>query len=455
VIKAIKEEKLGLLDHAHSIASAQALYGTREGFAVLEGEWFENSSVLFLDPVLRIEAHSSDPFAELRHDLIARLKYSALPTIPIAAGYLSYELAHAIEKFPASEVDYFSLPVYQFYLYGTIIILPKGAAREARLFKIEYLEHPPIWQAEQLPIEREPSATPSGVLKSSFEDERRSLEEALSSHSNFSRADYIEAIATIREGIRLGNVYQVNLSQRFSLPCSESAASLCKRVSSFSPARYAAFLSLVHPEACTMLSNSPELFFASDGSTLISSPIKGTRPRALDTKLDERARHELENSEKDRAELAMIVDLIRNDMGKVAKLGSVEVLKHCRVDSLSYVHHLVSDISCILKADVDLVDVIKALFPCGSITGAPKIAAMQQISKLERTTRGVYTGAIGFIGTNGLAKFNVAIRTALRRRDEIIFQTGGGIVYDSDPQLEYEETLAKALPWYLAVRAQE
>ena len=193
-----------------------------------------------------------------------------------------------------------------------------------------------------------------------------------------------------------------------------------------------------------ILSASPELFISAKDSKLFSSPIKGTIPRPPTLKQDQAALESLKHSEKDQAELAMIVDLIRNDLGRISEIDSVRVLSHARSFSLPNVHHLVSDICCSRKSSVSFVDLIKALFPGGSITGAPKIAAMKFISELEQSKRGIFTGSIGHLGPNGLLHFNIAIRTALLIKQRLHFNAGAGIVIDSDPELEYEETLAKA-----------
>jgi para-aminobenzoate synthetase component 1 len=190
------------------------------------------------------------------------------------------------------------------------------------------------------------------------------------------------------------------------------------------------------------VSASPECFYEVRGNRIVTRPIKGTRPRGATPEDDERLREELRTSVKDRAELTMIVDLERNDLGRVCEYGSVRVTAPMEVETFAQVHHLVASIEGTLRPNASPIDVIRALFPGGSITGAPKIRAMQIIDELETNRRGVYTGAIGFISPNATS-FNIAIRTILLEGDRVSYQVGGGIVADSDPLAEYEETLHK------------
>ena len=248
-------------------------------------------------------------------------------------------------------------------------------------------------------------------------------------------------------------VYQTNLTQQFKIPNNIISEKFYLNLTNVSPSEYSAYLNIEETEnfsKFSIMSSSPELFIESDGNYLLTSPIKGTNPRREDYELDQESKNELLNSYKDHAELAMIVDLERNDLGKIAKTGSVEVIEHARLETLPQVYHLISDIKCVLKQDIKLSTIIKSLFPSGSITGAPKIAAMNYISDLENTSRGIYTGAIGYFGTQGHLKFNVAIRTALSKNSNLYFQSGGGVVLDSDPENEYQESITKAKGIYLS-----
>ena len=258
--------------------------------------------------------------------------------------------------------------------------------------------------------------------------------------SNFTRPAYLSAIRKIKSYLTAGDCYQVNLSQRFSCETDQSPCEIYQRLRQVSPAPYSAFLNLGDAQ---ILSASPESFLQVDGRRVITRPIKGTRPRGTTPVEDARLKEELITSRKDRAELLMITDLLRNDLGRVCEKGSIEVPKLCEVESFAQVHHLVSTVEGRLAEGRDVVDLLRATFPGGSITGAPKIRAMEIIHELERVPRNVYTGTIGVIYPDGSATFNIAIRTLILKEKTAYFWGGGGIIADSDPQAEYEETLTK------------
>jgi len=244
--------------------------------------------------------------------------------------------------------------------------------------------------------------------------------------------------------ISAGDIYQVNLSYPWhaSWPQDADALALYLKLRAVSPAPHAAFMKLA---GTTVLSASPELFLRMQGSRIATRPIKGTRPRfANDPARDAAAVRELTASPKERAELLMITDLERNDLGQVCEFGSVAVPELWRVESFAQVFHLVSTVTGTLRPHVDHVDAFRACFPGGSITGAPKKRASEIISELEPHPRGLYTGAIGWFGFDGRSQWNIAIRTAVQKDDQISFHVGSGIVADSIPQHEYEETLHKA-----------
>jgi para-aminobenzoate synthetase component 1 len=242
------------------------------------------------------------------------------------------------------------------------------------------------------------------------------------------------------EYIAAGDVFQVNLSQRFTAVGRTDPLELYLRLKQVSPAPFAAYL---HWQDLAVVSASPESFFQTRGDTVVTRPIKGTRPRGSSPDEDGRLAADLLASPKDRAELTMIVDLERNDLGRVCEYGSVVVRDPLTIESFAQVHHLVATIEGRVRAGIGPVDVIRAIFPGGSITGAPKIRAMEIIDELEPNRRGLYTGAIGYLSRGGSSGFNIAIRTILVEGDRASFQVGGGIVADSDPEAEYEETLAK------------
>ncbi|MBN1510849.1 MAG: aminodeoxychorismate synthase component I, partial [Phycisphaerae bacterium] len=256
-----------------------------------------------------------------------------------------------------------------------------------------------------------------------------------------SRADYLARVDRIREYIAAGDVYQVNLTQRFSTRTAVRPIELFRRLCRVNPAPFAAFLAW---DDKAVLSASPERFLDVRGRRVVTQPIKGTRPRVGDPVLDPVRRDELMQSEKDRAELNMIVDLLRNDLGRVCRFGSVRVLSAGAMEEHPTVFHRVATITGELADDCTWADLLRATFPGGSITGAPKIRAMQIIDELEPTPRDVYCGAVGCIGLDGSLSLNVAIRTMVMRGSVVHLYAGGGIVADSEPEAEYEETLAKA-----------
>lgn len=271
---------------------------------------------------------------------------------------------------------------------------------------------------------------------------------------NFTKGEYLDAIGLIKEYIRRGDTYQTNLTQqmRVSLPADLTPGLIFQRLRKEHPAPFAAF---IERDDSTVISASPERFFKVSGSprtsrTISTSPIKGTRSRGKTREEDELLRDELLNSAKDRAENVMIVDLLRNDIGRICDFGSVRIEKLCDLEAHPTLFHLVSTVSGVLRADVSVSEMIRAIFPCGSITGAPKIRTMQIIDEIETATRGLSMGAIGvYIPSSWGPEFemldlSVAIRTMVVSHGEAVFNVGGGIVIDSDPETEYEESLLKA-----------
>jgi para-aminobenzoate synthetase component 1 len=258
--------------------------------------------------------------------------------------------------------------------------------------------------------------------------------------SPFDRGSYGHNVRRVLEYIAAGDVFQVNLSHRFTAYGRPEPLDLYLRLKAKSPAPFAAFLQW---DDFAVVSASPESFYETRGDLLVTRPIKGTRPRHRDPIEDERLADELKASRKDRAELTMIVDLERNDLGRACRYGSICVRNPMAVESFAQVHHLVATIEGRLWPGTTPLDLTCALFPGGSITGAPKIRAMQIIDELEPTRRSLYTGAIGYLSRGASSGFNIAIRTILVEGRRASFQVGGGIVADSDPDAEYEETLAK------------
>ncbi|MFH1498042.1 MAG: aminodeoxychorismate synthase component I [Verrucomicrobiota bacterium] len=265
---------------------------------------------------------------------------------------------------------------------------------------------------------------------------------------DFPREDYLAAVRRIRDYIAAGDVYQVNLTQRFSAPRPADPFALYQRLRAANPAPFAAYLDLAGMQ---VLSSSPERFLSLHGRHVETRPIKGTRARTADATTDATRAAELLASAKDRAELLMIIDLERNDLGRVCEFGSVRVDDLHRLETYATVHHLVSTVSGQLRPGLDIIDCLRATFPGGSITGAPKIRAMQIIDELEPCPRGPYTGALGWIGFNGDADLSIAIRTIVCAGDRATYHVGAGITWDSDPEAEYQETLDKGRALHAAL----
>jgi para-aminobenzoate synthetase component 1 len=257
--------------------------------------------------------------------------------------------------------------------------------------------------------------------------------------ADLSRDEYLRRIERVLEYIRAGDIFQANLAQRFTARLSEPTADVYARLRAASPAAFGCQLRLGGPE---ILSISPELFLSRTGSRVTTRPIKGTRPTSCYPAEDRAFRRELEQSEKDRAELAMIVDLLRNDLGRVAKTGTVRVVVPREIREHPTVFHASATIDA--EIDVHAADLVRATMPGGSVTGAPKIRAMEIIEELEDVRRGPYCGSAGWFGYDGDLRLNILIRTLVARDAAATFHVGGGIVADSDPAAEYEETLVKA-----------
>jgi len=265
-----------------------------------------------------------------------------------------------------------------------------------------------------------------------------SIESSL--ESNFTKKSYCRAVDKVKQYIAAGDIYQANLSQRFSAGFKGDTWQLYKKLRSINPAPFAAYLNF--PEV-KILCDSPERFLRIHGRRVETRPMKGTRPRGRTPDEDRRLKKELHYSVKDRAENLMIVDLERNDLGKVCEYGSVRVNELEVVEEYPTVFQMVSNVTGRLRKDVTQVDCLKACFPGGSITGAPKVRAMEIIDELEPTRRNIYTGAIGYLGFDGGMDLNIAIRTIIVKDGKAFFQVGGGIVADSKPEDEYMETLVK------------
>jgi para-aminobenzoate synthetase component 1 len=259
--------------------------------------------------------------------------------------------------------------------------------------------------------------------------------------SSISRPEFLERVEKAQRYIRAGDIYQVNLSHRLAAPAPGSAWPFFQRLADISPAPFAAYLDCGDLQ---LSSSSPEMFIRLSGPHIVTRPIKGTRPRSADPTRDAQLTYELQTSAKEMAELVMITDLLRNDLGRVCEYGTVQVPELVRLERYAQVQHLVSTVEGRLKPGTTHFAAFASCFPGGSITGAPKIRAMEIIDELEPVTRGPYTGCLGYLGFNRESQLSIAIRTAVHRGGRIYFHAGAGIVADSNPEAEYDETIAKA-----------
>jgi para-aminobenzoate synthetase component 1 len=266
--------------------------------------------------------------------------------------------------------------------------------------------------------------------------------------STMSRESYCDGVRRIIDYIWRGDIYQANLTHRLAAEVGVDGWTLFQRLATASPAPFSAFMQCGDFQ---LASSSPEQFLRLSGDHVTTRPIKGTRPRGTSPDLDARLGYELQTSAKDRSELVMITDLLRNDLGRFCEYGSVTVPDLAKLERFAQVQHLVSTVAGRLRPGVTHLHALASCFPGGSITGAPKIRAMEIIDELEPVVRGPYAGCLGYLGFNRESQFNILIRTAVCRDGAAWFHVGAGIVADSDPAAEYEETLNKAAGWLAAL----
>lgn len=344
-----------------------------------------------------------------------------LPYCGGAVGYLAYDLKNSIERLPAAARDDLNLPDLFLFWPAKIAVHDRKEKRLLHtVFKADVRRRV---LHRQSPLSAPPVALKAGALS-----------------SNFAHADYLSAVSRVKSYIRQGDIYQVNLSQRFRFPLEGNPYQLWQSLFDRNPAPFYAY---INAGGHQVLSTSMERFLFREKDFIETRPIKGTRKRGKTREEDEALSSELLASPKDDAELSMIVDLLRNDLGRICNPGTVRVAEHKRLETYQNVHHLVSIITGELRPGVSHEEIIRASFPGGSITGCPKIRAMEIIDELEPNVRHVYTGAIGYLGWHRNLDLNVAIRTAIVKDRTCYFSVGGGIVHDSDEEEEYLETLHK------------
>ncbi|MFB3891792.1 MAG: anthranilate synthase component I family protein [Phycisphaerae bacterium] len=409
-----------------------------------------------------------------------RLKGSSpMPYGPGWYGYIGYEVGRHVERLPGRAARDTALPDLRLAFYDAALVYdaiegcwslaelhfddpPPGAGMAAdALRQLAVMKPPPSGGAPRADAQGSPPCSRMGLQ---------------SPVSNFTPDEYRRAVRRAIKYIAAGDIFQVNLSQRFTIADAPPPLDIYRVLRRRNPAWYAAYLafdcrnnwgqsqtagqspvgrSTIRNPQFAILSSSPELFLRVRDGHVITRPIKGTRRRTGDPTADAAARDDLWRSPKDNAELAMIVDLLRNDLGRVCRFGSVRVVEHRALEAHPTVFHLVGTVEGRLRRDVGPAELLRATLPGGSITGAPKIRAMEIIDELEPVARGVYTGCIGFVGVDGTCEWNIAIRTIIREGGQAgraHVQVGGGIVADSDEQAEYVETLDKGRALLEAIR---
>ncbi len=354
---------------------------------------------------------------------------SGLPFAGGAVGYFGYDLGRRLERIPSIATADIAMPDLAVGLYDWAVVVDHAARR--------------TWLIGHGRDERTLARWPELVARLSAEPPAEPAPFRVRGHptSNLDRSAYAAAFRAVQEHIRRGDCYQVNLTQRFEVAAEGDAWHAYLRLREINPAPFAAYLDL--PDG-KIVCSSPERFLRVQDGHVETKPIKGTRPRAKDPVRDRALAEELRTSAKDRAENVMIVDLLRNDLGKCCVPGSVRASKLFDIESFASVHQLVSTVEGQLAPDKHALDLVAACFPGGSITGAPKVAAMKIIEELEPHRRSVYCGSIGYIGFDGNMDLNIAIRTLVQQGERVYTWAGGGVVADSNVDAEYQESLDKA-----------
>lgn len=376
----------------------------------------------------RLAESFEDPFDLVKRELGKIVQQDGeLPFKGGAIGYFAYDLARRLERLDAIAADLEHIPEMAVGIYEWAVVVDH---HEQKSYLAGIERDPEHWRRLLAQFSRLPENCPAAPF--------RVISEI---RTNMDKAGYFRAFDRIKHYLTEGDCYQVNLSQRFSADCEGNPWTAYRKLRELNAAPFSAYLNF---PAVQILSSSPECFLKLTNGVVETKPIKGTRPRKADAQQDRRQMRILQHSPKDRAENLMIVDLLRNDIGKTCKQGSVRVPKIFAVETYATVHHLVSTVTGLLADGRHAMDLLKHCFPGGSITGAPKIRAMEIIEELEPNRRGVYCGSIGYIGFDGNMDSNIAIRTLVHSGGEIRFWAGGGIVNDSVAEEEYQECFDKA-----------
>lgn len=353
-----------------------------------------------------------------------------------AIGFFSYDCVRYFEKLPSIATDDLDTPDLYFLIFDDIAVFDHETSK--------------LWLITHFYQEKERSLAEKKLqkMKKIWTNKSKSVihvkadkDPTLQSPLTFTKDSFVKAVDQIKQYISQGDVFQVNLSVRRHFQLESNPLKIYETLRKVNPSPYMAYL---HFPEFQIVSGSPELLVKKQGTSVSTRPIAGTRSRGKSEEEDEKLAKELIGNEKERAEHVMLVDLERNDLGRVCEYGSVHVNEFMVIEKYSHVMHIVSNVQGTLKADANYADIIKATFPGGTITGAPKVRTMEIIEELEPTRRGIYTGSIGWIGFDENIEFNIVIRTLLAKDGYGYVQSGAGIVIDSNPDFEYKESLKKA-----------
>ncbi len=392
------------------------------------------------------EVQFGNPWA-LLNALVARFELLDEESLPFPLGgifgFWGYDLKHFVEprlsrhtvhdlELPDCNVGFYASLVVFDHLENSVFIVSTGLEANGERSQSRADTDLDWWKHQLL---SEPSSLPFTLSTPFISHCGSSLQ------SSFPKHQFLQAVKQAQDWIRSGDIYQVNLAQRLDAEWAFGGLDLFEQLCRISPSPFAAFIAADEFSIC---SSSPELFLRLSGRHAVTRPIKGTRPRHSDPTLDAALTQELITSEKERAELVMITDLLRNDLGRVSEFGSVNVPHLAHLERFAQVQHLVSTIQSTIRAHLTHLDVLESCFPGGSITGAPKIRAMEIIDLLEPVARGPYTGCIGYLGFNRESQLSIAIRTVVIKDGRAWFHVGAGIVSDSIASAEYQETWSKA-----------
>ncbi|MGE4384497.1 MAG: aminodeoxychorismate synthase component I [Endomicrobiaceae bacterium] len=358
------------------------------------------------------------------------------------AGFLSYDLCRSIEKIPSAALDDKNMPDICFGLYDGIFIYDhKERETYIAAHGIENSANHVIEKLEYI----------AGLANKRGSDDCffENIPKKINFKSDLSKKEYLIKVDKLKSYIKNGDIFQTNLTRRFEAESFEDSWMLYQKLRSINPAPFSAYFDY---KDFQIISSSPERFIKVKKNRIETRPVKGTVARGSNKRDDVRNKQKLLDSEKDKSELVMIVDVSRNDLGRISEIGTVKVKQLFALEKYPTVYHLVSTVTGKLRQNIEFSDIIRATFPGASITGAPKIRAMEIIDEIEPVRRNIYTGSIGYIDLNGNIDLNIAIRTMILKNNKIFFQVGGAVVWDSDRLSEYRETMVKGKALFRAVK---